>query len=287
MATKIIADSGSTKTLWAATNNGKAEIIATTGGLNPYHTAEEDIERIVNDEVASRIVNEDIDGIFFYGSGITPAKRQIMGDILGRVFPSCPHIEAESDMLGAARAILGAQSGIACILGTGANSCYYDGTDIKANTPPLGYILGDEGGGASIGKHLVNALYKNPSLDDLRSDLEREYNLSLAYIIEKVYRQPMANRFLASLAPFARKNIGRKAVRDIVRQEFADFFSRNLSPYPTGLPVGFIGSIAFHFEPLLREVAETLGYNITTINQSPIEGLAKYHEDFPPQLHSV
>lgn len=281
---KIIADSGSTKTQWALVYINKVETI-TTIGLNPYHVAPDEICRVAREEVASH-VSEEIEGIYFYGSGVTPQKQSAMkatlvqafGSSAGKeAFGSRAEIAAESDMLGAARALLGNGEGIACILGTGSNSCHYDGSQIVANTPALGYILGDEGGGASIGKHLVNALYKDPSLAHLRSELEEEYGLTQADIIERVYRQPMANRFLASLAPFAKKHIADERIKEIVSQEFANFFTRNLSPYPSGLPVGFIGSIAYFLGDQLRAVAREQGYEISAIMQSPIEGLTKYH----------
>lgn len=272
---KIIADSGSTKTQWALVYDNKENTI-TTIGLNPYHVAPEDIERVMTENVAN-YVDEFVEGVYFYGSGVTPQKRDSMKAILARVFGSTAEIQAESDMLGAARSLLGNREGIACILGTGANSCHYDGSQIVANTPAMGYILGDEGGGASIGKHLVNALYKTSSLNSLRILLEKKYGLTLGDIIEKVYRQPMANRFLASLAPFAKEHIDDERIEAIVRQDFTNFFHRNLSNYPSKLSVGFIGSIAFHFEPLLRNVAHDLGYQISDVRQSPLEGLVAYH----------
>lgn len=273
---KIIADSGSTKTQWALVYNNKVETI-TTIGLNPYHVSQEEIVRVAREDIASN-VSEEIEGIYFYGSGVTPQKQPIMRDILVQAFGSTADVQAESDMLGAARSLFGNNEGIACILGTGANSCHYNGSRIVSNTPALGYILGDEGGGASIGKHLVNALYKNPALISLRIELEKDYGLTQADIIEKVYRQPMANRFLASLAPFAKKHIDDERIEAIVRQDFTNFFVRNLRPYPEELPVGFIGSIAYFLGDLLRSVAEEQGYEISAIAQSPLTGLIRYHE---------
>lgn len=273
---KIIADSGSTKTQWALVYYNKVETISTIG-LNPYHVSPEEIERVAREEIASQ-TGEKVEGVYFYGSGVTPQKQPLMKDILARVFGSTADIQAESDMLGAARGLFGNREGIACILGTGANSCHYDGSRIVANTPALGYILGDEGGGASIGKHLVNALYKNPELKSLRIELEKEYGLTQADIIEKVYRQPMANRFLASLAPFTKKHIDDERIEAIIRHDFKNFFVRNLRPYPSGLPVGFIGSIAYFLDNQLRAVANEQGYEIAAIMQSPLNGLIKYHE---------
>lgn len=272
---KIIADSGSTKTQWALVYGDKIETISTIG-LNPYHVSPEEIEKVAREEIAN-LTCENVEGIYFYGSGITPQKQPLMKDILVKAFGSGFDIQVESDMLGAARALFGKGDGIACILGTGANSCQYNGSQIVANTPALGYILGDEGGGASIGKHLVNALYKNPSLKSLRLEFEKEYGLTQADIIEKVYRQPMANRFLASLAPFAKKHIDNERIEAIILYDFANFFVRNLSPYPSDLPVGFIGSIAFFLADQLRIVAREQGFEIFAIMQSPLQGLIEYH----------
>lgn len=271
----IIADSGSTKTNWALLHNDNEREELTTIGLNPYHTSPTDIEKVCN--VVSSHVNEDVEGIYFYGSGITPQMRPMIKEILSIAFGNGFDIQAESDILGAARAIFGNREGIACILGTGANSSYYDGHDIVYNTPAMGYILGDEGSGSCIGKHLLNALYKDNRLAALCTVFEDEYNLNLADIIEHVYRHPLANRFLASFAPFAKKHIDNKLILSIVRQDFSDFFTHNFRNYPTGLPVGFIGSIAFHFKPQLQAVARKLGYMVTSIQQSPIEGLLQYH----------
>lgn len=273
---KIIADSGSTKTQWALVYDNKVET-TTTIGLNPYHISREEIGRVAREQVASHI-DESVEGVYFYGSGVTPQKQPLMKSVIAQAFGSKAEVQAESDMLGAARSLFGNSEGIACILGTGANSCHYDGSRIAANTPALGYILGDEGGGASIGKHLVNALYKNTGLYSLRIELEKEYGLSQADIIEKVYRQPMANRFLASLAPFAKKHIDDGRIEAIVRQDFTNFFARNLRPYPANLPVGFIGSIAYFLSEQLRAVAKEQGYEIAAIMKSPLKGLIEYHK---------
>lgn len=275
----IIADSGSTKTQWALVYNNKVETI-TTIGLNPFHVEPETITRVVADNISSR-AGEYIDAIYFYGSGVTPEKQPLVRTNLAKAFGKAidsADIQAESDMLGAARALFGNRQGIACILGTGSNSCYYNGKKIVANTPALGYILGDEGSGASIGKRLVNALYKNRSLDTLRALFEKQYGLTQADIIERVYRQPMANRFLASLAPFAKKYIDNLFLYSIINEEFTDFFVRNLRSYPGNLPVGFVGSIAYHFAPQLRDIAKAQGYKVEDIVQSPIDGLIKYHK---------
>jgi len=274
----IIADSGSTKTQWSLVYNNKVET-TTTIGLNPYHVNPGTITRVVADNISS-CAGEHIDAVYFYGSGVTPEMQQPMKDILTQAFGQDDgiDIQAESDMLGAARALFGDRKGIACIMGTGSNSCYYNGTRIEANTPALGYILGDEGSGTSIGKRLVNALYKNSSLGTLRALFEKEYSLTQADIIDRVYSQPMANRFLASLAPFVKKHIDNLFFYSIVYEEFTDFFVRNLRPYPSRTSVGFVGSIAYHFATQLRDCAKAQGYKVVDIVQSPMEGLIKYHK---------
>lgn len=272
----LIADSGSTKTDWAVVADGNIVKRITTFGLNPYHLDGQDMANVIGDQVKGQI-DESISDIYFYGSGVTEEKRTTMKEMLSEIFANATNVEAESDMLGAARSMLGRTEGIACILGTGANSCHYDGKAIVANTPAMGYILGDEGSGACIGKHLVNAIYKNPKLSDLKIEFEQTYGITLPTIIERVYRQPRANAFLASLAPFAKEHIGNETLRDMVTCDFANFFTRNLSTYPKGLPVCLIGSIAYHFATQLRQAAKSSGYDIAAIAQSPMDGLINYH----------
>lgn len=274
----IIADSGSTKTDWCVVGEAGSPSVTHTQGLNPFHLAEGEMERVVRTEVLPRLGGVSPRHIFFYGSGcreeVCPKVRQTLAD----VFPEAETIEVHGDLLGAARALCGDSEGLACILGTGSNSCLYDGRAIKANTPPLGYILGDEGGGAHIGKAFLNALYKGMLGKELEEAFAHDTGLDLPAVIRKVYTEPQPGRFLASLTRHITHYIYIARVRELVTECFAEFFRRNLAPYRRpDLPVGFVGSIAHYFEPLLREAAVREGYSVGKILRSPMDGLVEYH----------
>ena len=216
--------------------------------------------------------------VFFYGAGCIPEKKGVVEKVLRKVFPDADRIEVESDLLGAARAVCQHQEGLACILGTGSNSCLYDGGKIVGNIPPLGYILGDEGSGAVLGKLFLNALFKGALPDGMKEDFLQSSGLSYPEIIQRVYRQPMANRFLASTSLYISEHLDVPALRDLVKQNFSDFFHKNIAQYGRhDLPVGAIGSIAYHYRELLQEVAVEEGYKLNKIAKSPMDGLVAYH----------
>jgi N-acetylglucosamine kinase-like BadF-type ATPase len=287
----IIADSGSTKTDWVlATSDGSIIARQQTEGINPVHQSANDIAIILSSLHFSHEAKLSTPGsdmppvtessIFFYGSGLRPEFRQAMRSLLSSRF----HVDeasvvAESDMLGAARSLCHHSEGIACILGTGANSCLYDGSQIVTNTPPLGYILGDEGSGAVIGRNLINALYKGLLPQDLREAFEQEYHFSMADVIARVYREPLPNRWLASLSPFICKHLPRyPELSDMLINSFTDFLRRNILPYQRqDLPLSAIGSIAYYYQTELAHAAALEGLRIGHIERSPIEGLIRYH----------
>ena len=272
----LIADSGSTKTDWAWIENGTIVHRVTTAGINPVHQGEEDIEKVVEQLFPRK--NTSLKWVFFYGAGCIPEKKGVVEKVLRKVFPDADRIEVESDLLGAARAVCQHQEGLACILGTGSNSCLYDGEKIVGNIPPLGYILGDEGSGAVLGKLFLNALFKGVLPDGMKEDFLQSSGLSYPEIIQRVYRQPMANRFLASTSLYISEHLDVPALRELVKQNFRDFFHKNIAQYGRhDLPVGAIGSIAYHYRDLLQEVAEEKGYNLSKIAKSPMEGLVAYH----------
>lgn len=274
----LIADSGSTKTAWAVCSGGNVETTYETAGINPFHQSNDEIVRTV--DVLPPLIRQ-ADRLYFYGAGCTAEKKEVVADALRSVFADAD-ISVESDLLGAARALLQHECGIACILGTGSNSCLYDGHRITQNVPPLGYILGDEGSGAAIGKRFVGDCLKNQTPADLKRLFLDTYATSTADIVEHVYRQPLANRYLAQFAPFLSANIGRyDYIRTLVTDCFRDFFTRNVLQYDGArdLPVAFVGSVAFHFAALLREAAQTLGLTVGKIEKSPIVGLAAFHTD--------
>ena len=270
----LIADSGSTKTHWALAGSGS--VLAQTQGINPVHQSREQMADILVKELLPHVPHPSaINRIQFYGAGCTAANTAIVESLLTELFPAA-RVEVGTDLLGAARALFADRPGIACILGTGANSGLYNGRLMVANTPPLGYILGDEGSGANLGIRFLNALYKGRLPRHVAADFERETQLTYADIIGRVYREPMANRFLASLTPFIHSQLYVPEVSRLVEEAFTDFFRRNLSPYGRrDLPVGFVGSIAFHFSQQLSRVAQREGYTMGEIVKAPIEKLKR------------
>ena len=285
----LIADSGSTKTDWAFVENGEIKERIETPGINPVHMSETQIKEIITllfplSSFLSPLSS--LKAVYFYGAGCIPPYKNKVDKILAEQFPEA-EIHVESDMLGAARALFGREAGIACIMGTGSNSCVYDGENIIDNIPPLGYILGDEGSGAYLGRVFLQHLFKRQLSDQLREEFLSEYHLTYEEIIDRVYRQPGANRFLASLCPFIRKHLvgtsevgtDESTIDFFVGCAFEDFFNFNIHPYGRPeLPVGFIGSVAWHFREYLSPVSEDLmEYPVKAIVQSPMSGLVKYH----------
>jgi len=273
----LIADSGSTKTDWCVSAQGKQLQRITTSGLNPYFLTEEAIGREIRSSLLPELQNHTFDALYFYGTGCLPEKIPIMQSVLDGIF-NIKTIEVHSDMLAAARGLSGRNSGIVCILGTGSNSCYYDGKQIVSNVPPLGYILGDEGSGAVLGKLLVGDFLKNQLPLGLKEKFLQEFDLTPDTIIERVYRQPFPNRYLASLSPFLLRNIEEPAIRSLVFNGFRSFLTRNVMQYDyKRFAVYFVGSIAYYYRNILKETVLTMGMQLGGIMRNPMEGLVKYH----------
>ena len=285
----LIADSGSTKTEWAVIggkapgsskpDGGDGTVVLRTQGINPFHQTPETIRGILADELLPALQEREITNVYFYGSGVRPEVEPRMEALLREMFPAASVIEAHSDLLGAARALCGRNEGIACILGTGANSCLYDGNTIVSNTPPLGYILGDEGSGAVLGSHFLRALLRGELSEKITADFCAEFNLSTADILDRVYRRPLPNRFLASFCPFISSHLDDASLSAIVTGCFTDFFRHHIAPYHRpDLPISFVGSVAFHFRAPLTAAAASLGFCVGSIVQSPLQGLQRYHK---------
>lgn len=280
----LIADSGSTKTDWALlipAMYGKPARITriTSQGISPIHQSDNEIQRILSSELLPHLSIENVSHVYFYGSGVRPEKEAPMAQVLREALSCAEVVEAHSDLLGAARALCGHNYGIASILGTGANSCLYDGNRIVEKTTALGYILGDEGSGAVLGKRFLHDLYSGLLSKEIKDDFETKMKMSLPQVIERVYRQPLANRFLASLATFIHEHIDDAGVEALVRQNFEDFLDVHVKPFGRDyLPLSFVGSIAHYFADQLTEVVESEDYTMGTILQNPIEGLITYHQ---------
>ena len=278
---KLVVDSGSTKTDWGFFNNKKDLTIYKTQGINPYHQSQEQIRDILEGELLPNIDHIDrnqINELFFYGAGCaTKATCELMSYILKGFFPNAT-VSVDSDMLGAARALCGKSEGVACVLGTGSNSCLYNGNDIIDQVPSLGYILGDEGSGAALGRCFINSCFKRQMPDKLYKEFLDRYSVDRESIIMNVYRKPLANRYLAGFVPFILEKREVPEVHKMIIQCFTEFFTRNVINYhKPWLPVHIVGSLANSLADELRETADSLGMTIGMILPSPINRLIEYH----------
>ena len=276
----LIADCGSTKTDWVLHDSNSIVARVKTQGLNPTLQDSEEIYNILKEELTDKISSDAPDTIYFYGAGCAyEGANERMRTALSKIFIT-KKIEINSDLLAAARALCGHEEGIACILGTGSNSCLFNGKKIIENTPSLGYILGDEGSGAYLGRQLVSDCIKKQLSSKLREKFLKQYNLTVANILERVYHEPLPNRFLASFAPFLYENRSNAEIHNLLVHCFTQFFQRNTMVYRRSwLPIHIIGSIGVNFAQEIKETAESLGLSIGNIVESPINGLIEYHKN--------
>lgn len=274
----LIADSGSTKTDWCVVENGEIIQRVFTKGMNPFFQTEEEMKTELKETLLPQLPKKDLEAVYFYGAGCTPEKTPQVHSAISATLPVKGEVEVSSDMVGAARGLCGHKPGIACILGTGSNSCYYDGQNITANVSPLGFILGDEGSGAVLGKLMVGSLLKNQMTPGLKEKFLEQFKLTPADIIDRVYRKPFPNRFLASLSPFLSQNIEDPTVHALVLDSFKAFLQRNVKQYDyQNCEVHLIGSVAYYYRNILAEAAEATGVKLGNILQSPMPGLVQYH----------
>ncbi len=276
----LIADSGSTKTDWCVILDNTPIKRIGTKGLNPFFQSEEEIQQELTHSLLPQLPEGTIDSVYFYGAGCTPEKAPTLRRAIADSLPVVGNIKAYSDMLAAARGLCGREAGITCILGTGSNSCFYDGKEIVNHISPLGFILGDEGSGAVLGKLLVGDILKNQLSPTIKEVFLKQFDLTVPEIIDRVYRQPFPNRFLASLSPFIAQHLEEPGIRQLVLGSFIAFLRRNVMQYDyTQYPAHFIGSVAHCYKEILQEAAQETGIRIGKILQSPMEGLIQYHSD--------
>lgn len=275
----LLADSGSTKTDWGLVENGKLVKRLRTSGMNPFQMSEEAITEEIKTHLVPELPDTVLDEVHFYGAGCTKEKQPIVERALRANLNINGECEVASDMLGAARGICGHKPGIACILGTGSNSCSYDGKNLVKNVSPLGFILGDEGSGAVLGKLLVGDVLKNQMPEAITKRFFEKYKLTSAEIIDRVYRQPKPNTFLASFVPFLEENIDEPKIYNLVKESFRSFLRRNVMQYDgwQTLPIGFNGSIAKIYKKPLLEALEEEGMHLGRIIQAPMEVMVEYH----------
>ncbi|MCM1345551.1 MAG: ATPase [Bacteroides sp.] len=280
----LIADSGSTKTEWYVTDSGIPDQTIITSGINPVLQDKQEIRRILETELLPQIhaASTAVKQIYFYGAGCTPENVPLVTSALSHTFTQASTVFAGSDLLGAAHALCGNSTGIVCILGTGSNSCLYDGERIVEQVSPLGFILGDEGSGAYIGKRLVGDVLKHQLPEELCRLFLEHTRLTVAEIIRKVYREPMPNRFLASLSRFCHENRSHPAMHKLLVDCFNEFFKRNVMTYRHGKTDGdeskinFVGSVAYYYIEEIKEAAAMNGLCIGKVVRNPIKDMAAY-----------
>lgn len=277
----LIADCGSTKIDWCLVENSKVVKQVFTCGMNAIMLTQEEMTSCIATELVPEVSEyiPSIDAVYFYGAGCI--NEDVCGNVAEAIGASIPAktIEVNTDLLAAARALCGHSAGIACILGTGSNSCYYDGEKICDNVSPLGYILGDEGSGAVLGKLLLGDVLKNQLPKHLCEKFLKQYDLDRMTIIRRVYKEPQGNRFMASVTPFLIQNIEESSIHRLVLNSFKSFFVRNICQYEgyKNLKVNFIGSIAYYYRDVLAEAAAAVDCTVGTIIKSPMEGLIRFH----------
>lgn len=271
----LIADCGGTKCDWILVSGGEVREVRRLPGVNMATAADGSFAAMLR----GLDFGGDVREIHFYGAGCLGAAAETAETLLRERFPEALTAEAASDMLGAARALCGREAGIACILGTGSNSCLYDGSEITDNVPPLGYVLGDEGSGAVLGRNLINLIFKRRASAELIAAFSDRFGLSAADVIGRVYRSERPQGFLAGFAPFIYENLGFPEVREMVVGSMAEFFRRNVCAYRLhdSLPANFIGSVAANFASELAEAARLTGCSVGRIEASPVKGLVAYH----------
>lgn len=276
----LIADSGSTKTEWLLIEkHGEKIISVSTSGINPFYHDTNVIHQAIQKELLPALTNYSVNKIFFYGAGCSqPDKIDIVYTALKKSFPASSIIVAH-DLLAAARALCGHSPGIACILGTGSNSCLYDGKHIIDNIPSLGFMLGDEASGAYFGKKLLQAFFYRDLPSDLLKRFEAMYQLQKEDILHRVYTQPNPNRFVASFMPFISDHQHHHFFKKVLYDGFCEFIDKFLLKYEghSQLPIHFVGSVAWYNRYVLTEALKARGLHLGKIIQKPMEDLAAYH----------
>ncbi len=275
----LVADSGSTKTDWCLVENRNKRTYYQTVGMNPYIITSSAIDQEIEIHLIPAFDLLKVEKVFFYGAGCsTDEKKSFMQEVLQKHFLKA-QIFVEHDLLAAARALCKKSPGIVGILGTGSNSCLYDGNRILENVPSLGYIFSDEGAGTHIGKLLLKAYLQHKFPENLREDFAQQFPGTESQLLDKVYKEPLPNRFLASLASFAINHKKDVYIRNLLNKAFDDFFEKQIKEYTNyqAYKIHLIGSVAFFLEEVIKEQAEAHGLEIGTILKAPLDALVDYH----------
>ncbi len=276
---KLIADSGATKAEWCLLTNGKKKKIITQG-ISPYFFTSEKIITLLQDELLSKIPQAvNAASIHYYGTGMrNEGNVKMLKQALKKVFKSSK-IEINDDMVSAARALNGRNKGMTCNLGTGSFCCYYNGKKIVKQSPGIGYILGDEGSGAYLGKKVLQYYLYDTFDEDLKYKFNDTYKTNAVEVLENVYRKPLANRYMAGFTYFLVENRGHYMIENIIEDGLNDFFFTHLCKYKEvwTMPVNFVGSVAFGFKDVLQQLCSSYEFELGKIIKNPMEGLVDYH----------
>ncbi|RAJ97768.1 N-acetylglucosamine kinase-like BadF-type ATPase [Larkinella arboricola] len=278
----LIADSGSTKTDWRTIDPRGQVSQARTIGFNPYY---QDSAAIATELQTNLLpaVQETVTDVFYYGTGCNSEEScGVVEKAIRTVFPAVKTVEVSSDLLGAARALCGHETGIACILGTGSNACLYDGRDIAQLSGTLGFWLGDEGSGGYLGKTLVTRFLHGQLPQELADKFQKRYpKVDRLTVLDHAYKQPFPNRYFAGFSKFLFDNRSHPVAYQIVYDAFSLFFDTYIRKFSDSeqTPIHFVGSVAFYYSDILRQVANDKGLTVRRILETPIAGLTLYHQD--------
>ncbi|MEI7627103.1 MAG: N-acetylglucosamine kinase [Bacteroidota bacterium] len=278
MLVTLIADSGATKCEWCLIENGKKKKFSTTG-ISPYFLNAEQIEQLLIKQLVPKLKDALINEVHFYGTGLSNQNNvAILKSVLKKLFRKAK-ISIETDLTAAARALCGKEKGIACILGTGSNSCFYNGRKIIKNSPGIGFILGDEGSGSYLGKKVIQYYLYQTFDEELMTSFEKRFLTNPIEILENVYKKPMANRYLASFAIFLAENRGHYMIENIIEDGLNDFFFAHIYKYKESWthPINFIGSVAYGFKDVLQELCNGYELELGKVMKAPMKGLIEYH----------
>ncbi|MCF8369525.1 MAG: ATPase [Bacteroidales bacterium] len=275
----LIADSGASKSDWILIDQNREFLNFQLVGLNPYYLSTKETEDILSKELIPFIEAKRVEHLFFYGAGCSSVYKCMMLEEAFQKFFTHAEIQIESDLLASARALFGLNEGIACILGTGSNSCYFDGSKIAENIISLGYFFGDEGSGAHMGRLFIKDFLLNNLPESLSESFKNKYHYSRDNILDAVYNLPFPNRFLASFCKFFADNLSEKYIHELIENSFREFFINQVEKYEKfrKVPISFSGSVAYYFEPVLKAVAKEFDVKIEKILKTPINALAEFH----------
>lgn len=279
MPSVLIADSGSTKSEWCLIS-GKTKKKLVSKAMSPYFVTTVQLKEMITEDVLSQLEGQLPDKVFFYGTGCANTGNiKSVKTAISTVFPSA-QVFVDHDMTGAAKALCGDEKGIACILGTGSSSCYYNGKTIKNLRPGLGYVLGDEGSGSYLGRKVLQYYLYETFDDDLRERFEAKYHTDRVEILNSVYKKPFPNRYLASFTRFLSENRGHFMIENILEDSFCDFFTNHIFKFKESwlYPINFTGGVAFVFRDVIEELCNNYELQLGKIIKDPIDGLIKYHQ---------